>query len=107
AEGAEFAMGHADVGGINVPVDVEVADVAVALFADVVREPAQGEQIGRAVKGDAVFEAEPFAGENFGGDGFEARIVDYGSRGFHFGMLGYAHGATGCVQFRSAANSTL
>jgi hypothetical protein len=35
AEGAEFAMGHANVGGIDVAIDVEVADVAVALLANV------------------------------------------------------------------------
>src|ERR1700730_14959252 len=87
AEGAELAMRHADVSWVDVPVEVEVADVAVALFADVVRQPAQGQQIGRAVKGDAVFEGEPFGGENFGGGGFKPRIVDYWSRGVHFGML--------------------
>src|SRR5579863_3385766 len=76
AEGAEFAMRHANVGGIDVPIDVEVADVAVALFAGVIRQPAQGQQVGRAIKSDAVFKAEPFAGKDFCGDGFEARIVD-------------------------------
>ena len=42
AKGAEFAMGHADVGGIDVAIDVEVADIAVALLANVVGEPAEG-----------------------------------------------------------------
>src|ERR1700739_2008053 len=81
AESAELAMRHADVRWVDVPVNVEVANVAVALFADVVRQPAQGQQIGRAINGDAVLEAEPFAGQNFGGDGFEARIVDYRNSG--------------------------
>src|ERR1700758_352789 len=98
AEGTEFAMRHANVGRIDVPVDVEVADVAVALFADVVRQPAKGQQIGRAVKRDAVFEAEPFAGQNLGSDGFEARIVDYRGRGFHSNR---AHAVTASIRVLS------
>ncbi len=54
AEGAELAMRHADVGRIDVAIDVEVANVAVALLANVVGEPADGQQIGRAVERDSV-----------------------------------------------------
>src|SRR5712692_4094196 len=43
AESAQPAMRHADVGGVDVAVDVEVADVAVALLADVVVQPAHGQ----------------------------------------------------------------
>ena len=43
-------MRHADVRGIDVPVDVEVADVAVALLAHVVGQPAQGQQVRRAIE---------------------------------------------------------
>ena len=56
AERAKLAMRHADVSRVDVPVDVEVAHVAVALLANVVGQPAQGQQIGRAVEGNAVFE---------------------------------------------------
>src|SRR6476661_1747763 len=35
AEGAQFAMRDAYVGGVDVAIDVEVGDVAVALFANV------------------------------------------------------------------------
>ena len=38
-------MRDADVGRINVPVDIEIADLAVALLADVIREPANRQQI--------------------------------------------------------------
>ena len=47
-------MRHADVGGIDVAVDVEIADVAVALFADVIGEPADGEQVVRLEEREAV-----------------------------------------------------
>ena len=70
-------MRHADVGRIDVPVDVEVADVAVALLADVVGEPADGQQVGRAIEGDAVVEVEPLAGQHLVGDRLEPRVVDY------------------------------
>ena len=49
-------MGHADVGGIDVAVDVVIGDVAVALFADVIGQPADSEQIGRAVERHAIVE---------------------------------------------------
>jgi hypothetical protein len=39
-------MRHADVGRIDVTVDVEIGDVAVLFFADVVGEPADREQVG-------------------------------------------------------------
>ena len=39
-------MRHANIGGIDVPIDVEVANVAVALLTNVIREPAQRQQIG-------------------------------------------------------------
>ena len=45
AEGAKLAMGDADVGRIDVAIDVVVGDVAVAPFADLIREPADGKEI--------------------------------------------------------------
>ncbi len=77
AEGAEFAMGHANVGGIDVAIDVEVADVAVALLANVVREPAEGEQVGRAVERQAVGGVQALAGQDLRGDGLEPRVVNH------------------------------
>src|SRR6202047_5684027 len=54
AESAELAMCHANVGGIDVTIDVEVGDVAMALLADVIGEPSDGQEIGRAIEGDTV-----------------------------------------------------
>ena len=45
AKGAELAVRDADVGGIDVAIDVEIGDVAVLFFADVVREPAYRQKI--------------------------------------------------------------
>src|SRR5256885_8784480 len=53
-KGAKFAVRYANVRRINVPVDVVIGDVAMPLFADVVRQPAYRQQIGRAVQCNAV-----------------------------------------------------
>src|SRR6185295_17991216 len=58
SKSAELAMGNADVSGINVAIDIEVADVAVAPFANVIGEPAESEQVGRAVERDPVLKTE-------------------------------------------------
>ena len=50
AEGAETASGYTNIGGIDVPVDVEIRAVAVHPFADVIREPADGENVAGAVE---------------------------------------------------------
>jgi hypothetical protein len=65
AESAQFAMRHAHVCGIDVPVDVEVRNVAVLFFTHVIRQPPDRQQIGRAVKRDALAHGEPFACQNF------------------------------------------
>ena len=70
AEGAEFAMRDADVRGIDVAIDVVIGDVAVALFADVIGEPADREKIGSFVESDAVVKGEALAGKDLVGDGF-------------------------------------
>jgi hypothetical protein len=57
-------MRYANIRGINVPVDVVVADIAVFLLADVIREPSERKQVVRLVKRDAVFRVEALAGEN-------------------------------------------
>ena len=62
AEGAQAATGHADVGGIDVAVDVEVRLVAVQALADQVGEIAHREDVGGAVERDAVFERKTLAG---------------------------------------------
>src|SRR5882762_2623649 len=74
AKGAEFAVRHADVGGIDVAGDVEIGDVAVFFFTDVIGEPSDCQQIGRAIEVDAIFEGEAFAGEDFVGDGLQSLV---------------------------------
>src|ERR1700680_5143934 len=76
AESAEFAMCDADVGGIDVAIDVVIGEVAVALLANVVGEPAYGEKIGRAVEGDAVINGQTHTGQNFVGDWPQSRVGD-------------------------------
>ena len=65
AKGAELAMSDTNVGRINVPVDVEIGDVAVLFFAHVIREPADRQQVRRAIQRAAVVKRKPLAGENF------------------------------------------
>src|SRR5580704_16481519 len=74
AESAEAATSDAHVGGIDVAVDVEIGDVAVEAFAHAIGEPADAEQIGRAVKRDAVVETEANLGVDFLGDRPEAGV---------------------------------
>ena len=45
AKGAELAGGDADVGGVDVAIDVEVGEVAVHPLADVVGQPADCQNI--------------------------------------------------------------
>src|ERR1700684_2789262 len=42
AKRAKLTVRHAYIGGIDVPVHIEVADVSVALLANMVRQPADG-----------------------------------------------------------------
>src|SRR5882762_11949103 len=57
-------MRDAYVGRIDVAIDVEKAGIAVTLLADGIREPANGEQVGRAIERDAVLEAQALSCEN-------------------------------------------
>src|SRR5258708_10283462 len=74
AEGAQLAMCDADVRRIDVAVDVVIGDVPVALLADVVCEPADGQQIRRAIQHDAVVHRQPLTIENLIGDWLEPYV---------------------------------
>jgi hypothetical protein len=67
-------MRHADVGRIDVTVDVEIGDVAMFLFADVVGEPADGEQVRRTIEFNAIFKREALIRENSIRDGSQLRV---------------------------------
>ena len=76
AKGAELAMRHADIGGIDVAIDVVIGDVAVALFANEIGQPAHGQQIGRAIERHAIVEGEAFARQHLIGDGLQAFVSE-------------------------------
>ena len=54
AKRAEAAMSDANICGIDVAIDVVIANVAVLFFANKICEPTDGEKIGRTVESDAV-----------------------------------------------------
>ena len=58
-EGAQPAACHAHVGGIDVPVHVEVGDVAVHPLAHGVGHPSHGQDVRAAIERHAIVEAEP------------------------------------------------
>ena len=84
-------MSDADVGRIDMPVHIEIANPAVSLFTDMVREPAEGEQIVGLKEREAVLSVQAFARENLLSDRFETRVGDlesgqhiqYGASGTH------------------------
>src|SRR2546430_7787602 len=76
AKGAELAVSDTNVGRIDVPVDVEISHVAVFFFAHVIRQPANGKQIGRAVQRDAIIERKARAGKNGVGNRLQTLIGD-------------------------------
>src|SRR5579864_5794429 len=75
-ESAQAAMRAADIRGIDVPVDVVVAEVAVALLANMIREPTNGKQIARFVERQAILSRKALASEHFLGDRFNPLIGD-------------------------------
>ena len=75
-ESAKFAMRHANVGGIDVAIDVVIGDVAVALFANIIGQPAHREKIGGLIQSDTVLKGEALASEYSIGDRFQACVGD-------------------------------
>ncbi len=69
-------MRYADVGRIDVAIDVVISDVAVALFANVIGQPAYRQKIGRFVKRDAVFKRKALARQDFISDGLQVCVGD-------------------------------
>ena len=57
-------MRYANIRGVNVPVDVVVADIPVFLLADVIAKPSERKQIVRLIQRDAIFRVEALASEN-------------------------------------------
>ena len=69
-------MRDANVRRIDVAIYVEVANVAVAFLADVIRQPADGEQIVRLIKREAIVGSQALPGENFVRRRLEPRVRD-------------------------------
>jgi hypothetical protein len=69
-------MRHADVGRIDVTIDVVVADVAVEPFANMICQPADGKQVMSLEKREAVVGRKAFASDYFMRDRFQVRIGD-------------------------------
>src|SRR5580704_13090173 len=76
AKGAKFAMRYAHIGRIDVPVDVVIRNVAMAVLANVIRKPADRKKIGRTIQRDAVLHAQALASEYFLRDGFQPLVRD-------------------------------
>ena len=75
AKGAELAGRHADVGRVDVAIDVEVGEVAVHPLADMVGQPAHRQNVRRGVERKPVFGAQTLLGQHLGGDRLQARVV--------------------------------
>ena len=92
AEGAELARRHADVGGVDVAIDVEVGHVAVHALAHVVGQPAHGQHVAGTVERKAVVKTEALPGEHLGGDGLKAGVVGVECVAWGTGRPARAHG---------------
>src|ERR1017187_2486243 len=77
AESAQAATGHADVGGVDVAVHIEIRNVAVEPLAHQVGQVAECQDVGSAVEREAVFEGEPLARLHLAADRDKTGIVDY------------------------------
>ncbi len=75
AEGAQAAGGDADIGVIDVPVDVEVSRVTVHAFANVIGQPADCQDVARTIEGERVVDREPLLRHDLVTDRVQADIV--------------------------------
>ena len=62
AKGAQAASGDANIGGIDMAIDVEISLVAMHALADVVRHPADGKNVAGAVESEGVGLVQALAG---------------------------------------------
>jgi len=57
------------------PVYIEISDVSVQAFTDMVSQPSNGQNVRRAVQRNRILKAEPLAGKNFSGNGLKIGVV--------------------------------
>ena len=69
---AKHARQHAEVGGVDLPVDHELDPVPVARAVRVIRHAAERRKIGRAEDGEPFLRAEPVAAKGLLPDGINA-----------------------------------
>src|SRR3984893_10981627 len=99
SESAKAAMRYANIRGVNVPVDVVIADISVLLLADVIPKPAERKQIVRLVKRDAVFRIEALAGENLRRYWLQSRVRYFKfARRLHFDLSGTPNNCRGAPE---------
>src|SRR5581483_3393288 len=65
AKGAQAAGGNADIGGIDMAIDVEVSLVPVQALANVIRKPADSQNVSSAIKSQSIFLSKALAGKDF------------------------------------------
>ena len=75
SEGAQAAGRYANVGVVNVAVDIEVSDVAVHPLANMVRQPADRQNVTRAVERQRVVSRQTFVRHHLVVNGPKARVV--------------------------------
>src|SRR5207245_7354318 len=68
--GAECAVHPAEVGGVQVAVDIVEGEIAVTRLPDLVREAPETEKIAGRKERDPVFEGEPLSREDLSSKGF-------------------------------------
>ena len=69
SKGTQAARGHADIGRIQMAIDVEVSAIAMHALADVIGHPANRENISGAIEGERVLGIQAFARNNLVMDG--------------------------------------
>ena len=85
-ERAEFAAQHTEVAVVDVSIDVVERLAAVEALADEVGEPAEREDVARAVQGDAVVVREAFATGDFVRDRTERGVEGLEDVDLHGGV---------------------
>src|ERR1051326_981347 len=75
AKSAKSARSYANVGRIDMAIDVEVSHVPVQAFTNMIGQPANGKYVRRAIEGDGIVKCEALTGKDFGGNGLKARVV--------------------------------
>ncbi len=90
AKGTQPAGRDADIGRIDMPVHVEIGDIAVHSLAHQVGQPADTQNVPRAIQCDAIVEAEALFRHHFVGDWQQPRVIGLKAMALR-GKLGQAH----------------